>query len=199
MSYDLQVFVQRQLPPAEIGELLASCGLTADDPSGAGGSEPSQTVLRGARRRYSFSLEPPVAIEAEDVPEEVTAVPSAGGQRQRRADVGRLVGIRGAPLLVVEAKHHAEHLLPVLAGGRTRRRGVAAAHRRRADGDSGPRLASCRIRSVEGRAAGPGRRQLPPVALDRVDQTPPSTSSGAGIAEQFDPPLTHAVSTGKSC
>lgn len=74
MSYDLQVFVPRQLPPAEKSALLASCGLTTDAPGGSCGSDAGQTVLRGARRRYSFTLEPSVAVEAEDVPEDVTAV-----------------------------------------------------------------------------------------------------------------------------
>ena len=56
MSYDVQVFAQQ--------------ALTADD---AGDAPESLTVVRGARARYSFTLGLPVAIEAEDVPEEVTA------------------------------------------------------------------------------------------------------------------------------
>lgn len=45
-------------------------GLGIDD------GEPGQalTVVRGARRAYSFTLGLPVQVEAEDVPDEVTAV-----------------------------------------------------------------------------------------------------------------------------
>jgi hypothetical protein len=45
-------------------------GLAFDD---AGGATEFLTVVRGARVRCSFTLALPVTVEAEDVPEEVTA------------------------------------------------------------------------------------------------------------------------------
>lgn len=71
MSYDVQVFAQRALSNDDVRTLLRDAGLTVgDEASGAS----SLTVVRGAQARYSFTLGLPVPIEAEDVPEEVTAV-----------------------------------------------------------------------------------------------------------------------------
>ena len=71
MSYDLQVFAQQALTADDLRRLLAEAGLAVDD---AGSATDSLTVVRGARAVYSFTLDLPVPIEAEDVPEEVTAV-----------------------------------------------------------------------------------------------------------------------------
>jgi hypothetical protein len=71
LSYDVQVFSQRTVSADELRQLLAEAGLAVDEAGVAAGSLP---VVRGARARYSFTLGLPVAVEAEDVPEEVTAV-----------------------------------------------------------------------------------------------------------------------------
>lgn len=70
MSYDLHVFAQQSLDADGLRGLLADAGLATED---AGEDAPSLTVVRGARARYSFTLGRPVPVEAEDVPEEVTA------------------------------------------------------------------------------------------------------------------------------
>lgn len=71
MSYDVQVFAQRALSSDDVRTLLGDAGLRVDDEAS---SAASLTVVRGAQARYSFTLGLPVPIEAEDVPEEVTAV-----------------------------------------------------------------------------------------------------------------------------
>jgi hypothetical protein len=71
VSYDLHVFAQQPLDAQDLRRLLAEAGLSAEEASGA---TPSLTVVRGARARYTFTLGLPVGVEAEDVPEEVTAV-----------------------------------------------------------------------------------------------------------------------------
>jgi hypothetical protein len=71
MSYDLRVFSQRALGGHELRELLAAAGLACPESAGAGGS---LTVSRGVKDRYSFTLGLPAPVEAEDVPDEVTAV-----------------------------------------------------------------------------------------------------------------------------
>jgi hypothetical protein len=71
LSYDVQVFAQRALSSDDVRTLLGAAGLKVDEEAS---SASSLTVVRGARVRYSFTLGSPVPIEAEDVPEEVTAV-----------------------------------------------------------------------------------------------------------------------------
>ena len=70
MSYDVQVYAQRALDVDELSRLLAEAGLAAED---TGSGTESSTVVRGVRARYCFTLGRPVPVEAEDVPEEVTA------------------------------------------------------------------------------------------------------------------------------
>jgi hypothetical protein len=71
VSYDVRVFAQRALGAEELRGLLAEGGLTAEPAENGVGV---WTVARGARALYSFTLGLPVPVEAEDVPEEVTAV-----------------------------------------------------------------------------------------------------------------------------
>ena len=70
MSYDVQVFAEHALGAEEVRRLLAEAGLHVE----ASEAAQSLTVLRGVRQRYSFTLGLPVGVDAEDVPEEVTAV-----------------------------------------------------------------------------------------------------------------------------
>lgn len=67
MSYDLHVYAQRALAAGELEELVAAAGLRSEESGG------SLTVTRGLRRRYSFTLGLAAPVEAEDVPDEVTA------------------------------------------------------------------------------------------------------------------------------
>jgi hypothetical protein len=69
VSYDLQVFARDALSRADLLDLVHAAGLAVED----GSSGDALTVLRGVRRSYSFTLADPVALEDEDVPEEVTA------------------------------------------------------------------------------------------------------------------------------
>jgi hypothetical protein len=69
MSYDLQVFSQLSLAADALRDLIAEAGLAVED----GDAGDTLTVVRGAKGRYSFTLDLPVAVEPEDVPEEVTA------------------------------------------------------------------------------------------------------------------------------
>ncbi|MGZ6807657.1 MAG: hypothetical protein ACXVGG_13675, partial [Mycobacteriaceae bacterium] len=71
MSYDLQVFSRQSLSLADLRQLLALAGLASE---GSDVTSGTLTVQRGARGQYSFTLGLPVAVETEDVPEEVTAV-----------------------------------------------------------------------------------------------------------------------------
>lgn len=71
MSYDVQVFAQRALDSEDLRRLLHETGLSIEP---AGRAAASLTVLRGRRAQYSFTLGLPVPVEAEDVPEDVTAV-----------------------------------------------------------------------------------------------------------------------------
>lgn len=54
----------------ELQQLLAEAGLAVERMPEAGDS---LTVVRGARSRYSYTLGLPVTLDAEDVPEEITA------------------------------------------------------------------------------------------------------------------------------
>ena len=70
MSYDLAVFAPRALDEAQLHALVAeSSGLEIDE-SRTG----SATVVRGARRLYSFTVTGPDRLEAEDIPEDVCAL-----------------------------------------------------------------------------------------------------------------------------
>ena len=71
LSYDLQVFSQRALAEQELRELVAASGLSVEEQRNDG---TALTVLRGVRAKYCFTLGLPVAVEPEDVPEDVTAV-----------------------------------------------------------------------------------------------------------------------------
>ena len=71
MSYDLHVYSQESLSSDSLRELVAAVGLGVDD---AEGDAESLTVVRGAKGKYCFTLGLPVAVELEDVPEEVTSV-----------------------------------------------------------------------------------------------------------------------------
>jgi hypothetical protein len=70
MSYDLAVYAPRALDEAELRALVeASNGLDIDR-AGPG----ALTVVRGVRRRYSFTVDGPERVEAEDVPSDVAEV-----------------------------------------------------------------------------------------------------------------------------
>lgn len=71
MSYDLYVYGDEAGPEALQAAALVT-GLAAEDDGLAEGSP--FVVVRGARRRYSFTVEPPERVEPEDVPDEITAV-----------------------------------------------------------------------------------------------------------------------------
>ena len=70
MSYDLNVYARKRVDRAAAVELIDSAGGAVDEDAS---SDDSLSVVRGARRRYSFTLELAKAIEPEDVPEEVTS------------------------------------------------------------------------------------------------------------------------------
>lgn len=70
MSYDLQIYAARALSIEEMQSLLTHTGLVIEDPNP---STTSLTFVRGAKRNYCFTLGLPIAIDAEDVPDEVTA------------------------------------------------------------------------------------------------------------------------------
>jgi len=67
MSYDLLVY-GCEVDLSILRNALETADLIVDDYDAE-----SWTVLRGKRRRYSFTVERPVRVESEDVPEEVTA------------------------------------------------------------------------------------------------------------------------------
>lgn len=73
MSYDLYVYGD-ELVPAALRAAALVTDLVVEDEDGELTAAPSFTVVRGARRRYSFTVEQPERVEPEDVPEEVTAV-----------------------------------------------------------------------------------------------------------------------------
>lgn len=70
MSYDLAVYTSRAASTEGLRTLIAQgSGLAVEEGSGR-----SLTVVRGVRRRYSFTIDGPDAVEAEDVPEDVGAL-----------------------------------------------------------------------------------------------------------------------------
>ncbi|MFN3602026.1 MAG: hypothetical protein ACK4UY_11630 [Dietzia sp.] len=70
MSYDLAVYANRLASAEELDELIAQRNGLAIDVSG----DQSLTVVRGIRRRYSFTVDGPDLAEPEDIPSEVAAV-----------------------------------------------------------------------------------------------------------------------------
>lgn len=70
MSYDLQVYAARWLSMSELVDVVTSArlGVATQEPDAS-----SLTVTRGAKNGYSFTLGLPLAVEMEDVPDEVTA------------------------------------------------------------------------------------------------------------------------------
>jgi hypothetical protein len=69
VSYDIQVYAERSLASDELRQLVADAGLGLVED----GDRSSLSVVRGVSSRYCFTLGQAVAIEAEDVPEEITA------------------------------------------------------------------------------------------------------------------------------
>lgn len=69
MSYDLHVHARDELDHDTLVELAAQVGLSPMDDGPSHGVVP---LVRGARRRYSCTLERPLEVEVEDVPLEVT-------------------------------------------------------------------------------------------------------------------------------
>ena len=71
MSYDLQVYAPDQLDVGALRSLVGEIsGLEIDGVD----SRRSLTVVRGVRRRYSFTIDGPDRVAAEDVPVEVTGI-----------------------------------------------------------------------------------------------------------------------------
>lgn len=69
MSYDLEVYAPHVLDGDDLRALIEECGLAIGDE----GSR-SITVVRGARGRYSFTVDGPDEVEAEDVPAQISSV-----------------------------------------------------------------------------------------------------------------------------
>jgi len=70
VSYDLAVYTSRSVSTEELGELaVQGTGLQVDVEG-----DRSFTVARGVRRRYSFTVDGPDAVEIDDVPSQVAAV-----------------------------------------------------------------------------------------------------------------------------
>jgi hypothetical protein len=73
VSYDLTVYVPRPATPPELLETVAGVrDLAVDEVSSPTGSD-SIIVVRGARARYCFTVDGPFRVEAEDIPDDVTA------------------------------------------------------------------------------------------------------------------------------
>lgn len=69
MSYDLAVYSPRAVSPADLRALILDSGLDVDA-GGVGGF----SVVRGARRRHSFTIDGPDRTDDEDVPDHVGRV-----------------------------------------------------------------------------------------------------------------------------
>lgn len=72
MSYDLTVYCPGSPTVAEVRLLVGNTRGLQADPDSAG--DTGVVVLRGVKRSYSFTVDGPFPVEAEDLPEEVTAV-----------------------------------------------------------------------------------------------------------------------------
>lgn len=70
MSYDLEVFVPQCAGDAQFRDLVVQSGQLSVDTA----TTSSVTVVRGARRRYSFTVDGPDRVEPEDVPTDVVNV-----------------------------------------------------------------------------------------------------------------------------
>ncbi len=70
MSYDLAVYTSRVASPDELHELVGQSGGLQAEPE----TDHSLIVMRGVRRRHSFTVDGPDTVDAEDVPEDVAAV-----------------------------------------------------------------------------------------------------------------------------
>src|ERR1700752_2925318 len=71
MSYDLEVFVPQCADDAQFRDLVVQSGQLSVDNTA---TTSSVTVIRGARRRYSFTVDGPDRVEPEDVPTDVVNV-----------------------------------------------------------------------------------------------------------------------------
>lgn len=67
MSYDLSLFAPRAINEADLHRLITQ----ADELDVEEATARSTTVVRGARRRYSFTIDGPDRVEADDVPADV--------------------------------------------------------------------------------------------------------------------------------
>src|ERR1700752_2420481 len=70
MSYDLEVFAPQCADDAQFRDLVVQRGQLSVDTA----TISSVTVVRGARRRYSFTVDGPDRVEPEDVPTDVVNV-----------------------------------------------------------------------------------------------------------------------------
>ena len=70
MSYDLALYVGRAAERSELVQLVEQSSGLAIEP----GAHDSITVVRGVKRAYCFTIDGPFDVDAEDVPEEITAV-----------------------------------------------------------------------------------------------------------------------------
>lgn len=72
MSYDLAIYAPRMIEPADLRALISDAPglqLETESPDDAR----SLVVVRGARRRYCFTIDGPDSVEPEDVPVPVTS------------------------------------------------------------------------------------------------------------------------------
>src|SRR5215510_9339995 len=71
MSYDLHVYAPTGLSAAELRDLVA--GVPRLEVAKFDAERRWYSVVRGAARRYCLTVDGPFDVEAEDVPEDVTA------------------------------------------------------------------------------------------------------------------------------
>lgn len=69
MSYDLEIYATRELSVDQLRDLVAAVGLKPSPPAGG-----SMIVTRGARAAYSFTIQLPLRVDSDDVPDGVVAV-----------------------------------------------------------------------------------------------------------------------------
>ena len=72
MSYDLTVYCPGSPTVDEVRLLVGNTRGLHVDPESVG--DTGVVVLRGMKRGYSFTVDGPFSVEAEDLPEEITAV-----------------------------------------------------------------------------------------------------------------------------
>lgn len=75
LSYDLTVYLQKEMASTDLESLVSSTpSLDISDPATPHSHGTGQLIVdRGKRAGYCFTVDGPFALEAEDVPEEVTA------------------------------------------------------------------------------------------------------------------------------